>query len=130
MNNTAPCLFCQNPSVFNKDLVREFKHCYVLRDQYPVTKGHLLIIPKEHIENWFKASPDMQKYLMDATNEMKEWLDKEYQPDGYNVGMNCGWVSGQTIMHLHIHLIPRYQGDVSNPRGGVRGVIPSKQSYG
>lgn len=123
----SDCIFCE--SNLQRAPIRTFDNCYVLEDAYPVSKGHLLIIPKEHVLDWFSASKPLQLELLDALSEMKQYLEDKHQPDGYNIGMNCGNAAGQSIMHLHIHLIPRYQGDSQNPKGGVRGVIPSKQSY-
>ena len=101
----------------------------MLKDQFPVSNGHLLIIPYEHTENWFTASDSVRADMMQALQLMKELLDIEFSPDGYNIGMNCGVAAGQTIMHLHLHLIPRYIGDIEDAKGGIRGVIPSKQKY-
>ncbi len=122
------CIFCQ--IVLEKEsskILREFKHCFVVFDRFPVTKGHLLIISKKHIEHWFLAPKAVKNNIIQAADEMKLWLDETYFPDGYNFGMNCGVMAGEEIMHLHAHLIPRYKGDMDNPRGGVRGVIPEKQ---
>ena len=124
------CIFCQIGNKNRKaEIIAEFKYCYVLKDEFPVAKGHLLIIPYEHIENWFAASKEVQLEFIEVLNLMKKKLDAEYDPDGYNMGANCGKAAGQTVMHLHMHLIPRYSGDMENPKGGVRGVIPSKQKY-
>ena len=124
------CLFCD---FFNgtkpKKIIATYTHCYVIEDEFPVSKGHLLIIPNKHTENWFTASFDVKEDIIKALDEMKIKLDEQYHPDGYNVGMNCGTTARQSVYHLHVHLIPRYQGDVENPKGGVRGVIPSKQGY-
>ncbi|MFA6916882.1 MAG: HIT family protein [Parachlamydiales bacterium] len=126
----TPCIFCQIAQLEREAvIVREFEHCFVLKDQFPVSKGHLLIIPYEHTETWFTASEEVRVDIMEALKSMKEFLDNEYHPDGYNMGANCGEAAGQTVMHLHVHLIPRYKGDMADPRGGVRGVIPSKQKY-
>ena len=126
----SECLFCD---FFNgikpKKIIAIYTHCYVIEDDFPVSKGHLLIIPKNHTENWFTASFDVKEDIIKALDEMKIKLDEQYHPDGYNVGMNCGTTARQSVYHLHVHLIPRYQGDVENPKGGVRGVIPSKQGY-
>lgn len=122
------CLFCQT-ELLKDQLVAEFSHCYVIKDRFPVTKGHLLIIPYQHFEDWFAAPREIQNDIIVIIDKMKSLLDHEHHPDGYNIGANCGQAAGQTIMHLHMHLIPRYLGDVANPRGGIRGVIPAKQSY-
>lgn len=121
------CLFCRIGR--EEKPLAQFKHCYVIKDQFPVSPGHLLIIPFEHTTNWFTASKEVKLDIIHALSQMKNVLDTDYDPEGYNIGMNCGEVAGQSVMHLHVHLIPRYKGDVQSPRGGVRGVIPSKQDY-
>ncbi len=126
VDTVTNCPFCQIP---HQRVVRTFNHCYAIRDGYPVTEGHTLIIPYVHTENCFTAKEEVRVDMMEALQSLKEDLDLEYQPDGYNIGLNCGEPAGQTVMHLHLHLIPRYKGDTPNPRGGVRGVIPAKQSY-
>ena len=102
---------------------------FVIEDGFPVSKGHCLIIPHRIYSDYFESTDEEMIGLQRLVRETKEYLDKKYNPDGYNVGINSGEVSGQTVDHVHIHVIPRYEGDVDNPRGGVRGVIPSKQSY-
>lgn len=124
------CIFCQiGKQKMEAEIVAKYEHCYVIKDQYPVSKGHLLIIPYEHTENWFTASEEIQFDILNALRQMKIYLDNKNQPFGYNIGANCGETAGQTVMHLHVHLIPRYKGDMSDPKGGVRGVIPDKQKY-
>ena len=114
--NIMPCLFCSN--FLTIELENELS--FAIYDQYPVNKGHMLIIPKRHFSSFFEATPDEIEKMYELINDCKEKLDKQYQPDGYNVGVNIGEAAGQTIMHLHIHLIPRYNGDVEKPAGGVR----------
>lgn len=129
-NEKSNCLFCQIARQEKEvELVAKFEHCYIVKDQYPVSNGHILIIPYEHTENWFTAREEVRLDIIHALTQMKAYLDGEYHPDGYNIGANCGETAGQTIMHLHMHLIPRYKGDMIDPKGGVRGVIPSKQKY-
>jgi diadenosine tetraphosphate (Ap4A) HIT family hydrolase/predicted house-cleaning noncanonical NTP pyrophosphatase (MazG superfamily) len=124
------CLFCQM-SCGEKEtsFFAKFQHCYVIKDQFPVSPGHILIIPYQHTENWFTATEEVRLDIMKALISVKERLDVDYDPHGYNIGANCGKVAGQSVMHLHVHLIPRYLGDMEDPKGGVRGVIPSKQKY-
>ena len=98
-------------------------------DGFPVSRGHCLVVPHRVYSNYFDSTEDEIIGLQKLVVQTKEFLDQEYQPDGYNVGINCGEVSGQTIPHVHIHVIPRYRGDMDNPKGGVRGVISSKQKY-
>lgn len=101
-----------------------------VRDGFPVSPGHSLVIPRRHVETWFDASPWEQQAIFQLVEEVKRKLDLELQPHGYNVGFNAGKAAGQTVMHLHVHVIPRFHGDMPDPRGGVRGVIPSRQKYG
>lgn len=117
------CPFCQ------PDLFLENEFCYARFDLYPVSHGHSLIIPKRHVETWFDMTPQEQSSAIQLIEKAKAYLDIKFQPAGYNIGVNCGEVAGQTIPHAHIHLIPRYQGDMPDPKGGVRGVIPEKQKY-
>ena len=120
------CTFCN----IDKDrIILENEIAFAVYDVFPVSKGHMLIIPKKHINNYFEADEDTKKQLWKLVDECKGMADKKYAPQGYNIGINCGEAAGQTVMHLHIHLIPRYSGDIKNPRGGVRGVIPDKRIY-
>lgn len=120
------CIFCDLPKekiIVENELARAFY------DEFPVSKGHILIIPKRHIANFFELE---QKELNDINSlilECKKIIDNKYAPDGYNIGVNVGKHAGQSVFHVHVHLIPRYKGDVANPKGGVRGVIPEKQNY-
>lgn len=127
--NKSDCLFCKRASQKDLTVVSRLKHCFVIKDNFPVSPGHVLIIPNNHFDNWFEATQEVQFDIFKAISETKKILDQEYHPDGYNIGINCGQAAGQTVMHLHVHLIPRYKGDMEDPRGGVRGVIPSKQKY-
>lgn len=120
------CIFC---NIDKERIVAENEGAYAIYDGFPVSKGHMLIIPKKHFNSYFEADEETKAQLWKLVDECKEALDKKYSPDGYNIGINCGEAAGQTVMHLHIHLIPRYKGDIDNPRGGVRGVIPDKRIY-
>jgi len=102
---------------------------YARFDRYPVTPGHILLLPRRHVAGYFEATRAERAALLDLLDEAKALLDARFHPAGYNIGVNVGAVAGQTIAHLHVHLIPRYEGDVANPRGGVRGVIPARQNY-
>ena len=115
--------FLEKPKLLENDFG------FVIYDGFPVSKGHCLVVPHRVYSNYFDSTEDEIIGLQKLVVETKEFLDREYQPDGYNIGINCGEVSGQTIPHVHIHVIPRYKGDMDNPEGGVRGVIPSKQKY-
>ncbi len=98
-------------------------------DRYPVSTGHTLIIPKRHFESFFEITHEELAACYDLMSLVKDHLDREYRPDAYNVGINIGRAAGQSIMHVHMHLIPRYSGDVKRAKGGVRGVVPDKQDY-
>lgn len=98
-------------------------------DKYPVSPGHLLLIPFRHVASYFDTTSQEKQLLLQILDDCKQFLDTHYNPNGYNIGINIGVAAGQTIMHLHIHIIPRYYGDVTHPEGGVRGVIPNKQKY-
>jgi diadenosine tetraphosphate (Ap4A) HIT family hydrolase len=102
---------------------------YARFDQHPVSPGHLLVLPRRHVASYFDATADERRALFDLIDAGKALLDARFRPHGYNIGINVGESAGQTILHLHVHLIPRYRGDVANPRGGVRGVIPARQHY-
>ena len=122
-----PCLFC---NIKESGLVMENELAYASYDTYPVSELHCLIIPKRHVKNYF----DLTDEEVIACNELIKGIKKEieirdYTIKGFNIGTNSGKIAGQSIMHCHIHLIPRREGDVESPQGGVRSVIPKKQHY-
>lgn len=102
---------------------------FAVRDRFPVSPGHTLIVPRRLVATWFEASREEHLAILDLVDAVKRSLDAELHPDGYNVGFNAGEAAGQTVMHLHVHVIPRYRGDVDDPRGGVRYVIPARANY-
>ena len=120
------CPFC---SISPDRIVLENDYAVVIRDGFPVSEGHTLIIPKRHVSSWFETHAIEKAAILQAMDEAKEQIDKEYAPDGYNVGINDGEAAGQTVLHLHVHLIPRYRGDSADPRGGVRWIRPDKAKY-
>ena len=121
------CIFC-NKSKLN--IIFEDETFYVIRDAYPVTKDHTLIILNEHDKTYFDLEDkDIVQLNNIIKSQKKSLIDEDNSITGFNIGINQGESAGQTVMHLHIHLIPRRNGDVTDPRGGVRGVIPSKQKY-
>ena len=122
------CIFCNKS---NCEIVEEKKFFFIIRDTaYPVTRHHTLIISNRHIDDYFKLASEELNELNQILKEQKEKLKLlDSTISGYNVGVNIGKDAGQSIMHCHIHLIPRRKGDVDDPKGGVRGVIPSKQKY-
>ena len=120
------CLFCAIPP---EQILIDGPIAVAARDSYPVSKGHTLIIPRRHVASFFETTDEERQAMMKLLDEMKAMLDREHKPDGYNIGINNGAAAGQTVMHLHMHLIPRYAGDLPDPRGGVRWVIPEKAAY-
>ena len=100
-----------------------------MRDGYPVSVGHTLILPSRHIGSWFDATDSEQQALFRLLDAAKQMVSSEHHPDGFNIGINDGPAAGQTVPHLHVHLIPRYSGDQQDPRGGVRWVIPKRAKY-
>jgi diadenosine tetraphosphate (Ap4A) HIT family hydrolase len=120
------CPFC-NPEPDR--IVLESESILGLWDSFPVSPGHALLVPRRHVDNWSAASSQERVELCTAIIDLKRVIERNYQPHGYNIGINSGEVAGQTIPHLHVHVIPRYQGDVDDPRGGVRWVIPARANY-
>ena len=121
------CIFC---NVSPKKILHEYKHFYVIRDAFPVTPLHSLIITKRHVVSYFqcsKAELEEIPMILDTQRTELKYLDN--QITGYNIGMNIGEDAGQSIFHCHIHIIPRREDDTPDPRGGIRGVIPEKQNY-
>ena len=123
----SKCPFCSLGA--DVDIVCETQTCVAFYDKYPVSPGHTLIIPKRHVSSYFDLSPQERQDMDTMLQSVKQILDKQYHPDGYNIGINVNEAAGQTVFHVHMHLIPRYHGDVPNPKGGVRGVIPDRQKY-
>ncbi len=119
------CPFCTT----DRERIAVNDLAFAIYDGFPVNPGHALIIPKRHVANFFELSAEERMACFDLVSEVQQTLASAYRPDGYNVGINVNEAGGQTIFHVHIHLIPRYIGDVEEPRGGVRGVIPDKQGY-
>lgn len=129
MMNKGESLNCTFCNINKERIIAENEGAIAIYDGFPVSQGHLLIITKKHFPNYFEADQRTKDELLKLIDECKIIVDKKFNPDGYNIGINCGEAAGQTVMHLHIHLIPRYKGDIENPRGGVRGVIPNKRIY-
>ena len=120
-------------SIFNKINPKEKlyhgKYFFIIRDKFPVSKGHLLIISNSEKSNYFDLSEEERIHLVEVIVRAKEIIENELTPDGYNIGMNCGKVAGQTVMHFHCHVIPRYKGDMENPEGGIRHCVKDKGYY-
>lgn len=126
----SECLFCQIQSDVRDRVILENELAYAIIDGFEVTKGHSLIIPKRHVPDYFSLTQAEINAANDLITKRKDQLtDQDQSIEGFNIGINCGEVAGQTIFHCHIHLIPRRQGDVENPRGGVRHIIPNKGDY-
>ena len=120
------CPFCSLPAdriILESELVAGFW------DGYPISPGHALIVPRRHAETWFDLSAEEQAAMTAVINEVRACIEEEHSPDAYNIGVNSGPAAGQTVPHVHVHVIPRYEGDVDDPRGGVRCVVPAKANY-
>lgn len=119
------CPFC-NPE---NAVVWESEHLVAIRDGFPVTPGHTLIITRRHVATWFELDAVERAEVLRGIDEIAAELQAAEDVDGFNVGFNAGEAAGQTVHHFHLHVIPRRRGDTDDPRGGVRGVIPEKQKY-
>lgn len=123
---SEPCPFCMLPAgriVMANDLA------VAIRDGFPVSRGHTLILPRRHVVSFFAVTETERNAMMALLDATKAGLDAEFRPDGYNLGINDGQAAGQTVPHLHMHLIPRYAGDTADPRGGIRWIFPEKARY-
>ncbi len=130
MKEYSSCLFCDVQTIDRKRIVAENNLAYVIRDGFAVTEGHSLFIPKRHVADYFGLVQAEVHAINALMTEQKKKLEAEDPTiEGFNIGMNCGEVAGQTIFHCHVHLIPRRKGDVEKPRGGVRHIIPGKGHY-
>src|SRR5207302_7277355 len=120
------CPFCR----LEANRIRlESEFAVAFLDGFPVTQGHTLVIPKRHVASLFELPAEEQAAVWALVAQVRALLLAELQPDGFNVGLNDGKVAGQTVMHAHVHVIPRRDGDVADPRGGVRWVVPDKAAY-
>jgi diadenosine tetraphosphate (Ap4A) HIT family hydrolase len=126
MNPALHCPFCCLP---DDRVLAQDAHGKVIRDAYPVSPGHTLVIPHRHVGSFFDLSTEERVCLLTLLDEARRSVEAEHRPDGYNIGINDGPTAGQTVPHLHIHLIPRYAGDRTDPRGGVRWIFPDKADY-
>ena len=128
------CPFCEIASDSKHDrILNQNENAFAIRDGYPVTNGHTLIIPKRHVSSFFELAASERQSMAELLDEAQHSLDAQYQPAGYNIGINDGSAAGQTVPHCHMHLIPRYDEDNkergADPRGGVRWVVPEKADY-
>lgn len=126
LGQAAPSAFLLRPE---SEWVASNRLAFAIGDGFPVSPGHTLIVPKRMVSTWFEATAAEKAAMVDLLEVVRRHLDDEHQPDGYNVGFNAGEAAGQTVRHLHLHVIPRYRGDVEDPRGGIRHVIPGKGNY-
>ena len=124
MSENTDCPFCDSEVAILKNGLAHTRF-----DIYPVSKGHVLVVPFRHVSDFFELTDEERIAVFQLIDEAKALLDKELKPDGYNIGVNVGEAAGQTVSHVHVHVIPRYKRDMDNPKGGVRGVIPDKQKY-
>lgn len=120
------CPFCHLPGA---SVVAKSRHALAIRDRYPVSSGHTLVIPKTHAEAFFDQSADVQADIWRLVARMRNDIESELEPDGFNVGLNEGTAAGQTVKHVHVHVIPRFDGDVTDPKGGIRWVVPECAAY-
>ena len=120
------CPFCNFGEI---EVLYQNEHAIAFRDRFPVSKGHTLIVPKQHVVSLFNLSSEVQQSIWAFVAEIRHHISVELHPDSFNIGINDGWAAGQTVPHAHIHVIPRYKGDVPDPKGGIRWVIPKKADY-
>lgn len=126
----AHCVFCEiQKNEFALRIIAQNKFAIAMSDGFPLTNGHTLLIPKRHIQSFFEITETERSAIFTLLDIAKKKLDQEYSPDAYNIGINDGEYAGQTVQHLHIHLIPRYKGDAEDPRGGIRWIMPDKADY-
>lgn len=123
------CLFCERENPEKHRIFAENNLFYARWDNFPVSLGHAEIVPKRHMESFFELALEELKQLYGLLLAAQVIIEATYAPDGFNIGVNEGAAAGRTVHHLHIHLIPRYNGDIPNPRGGVRNIIPGKGDY-
>lgn len=126
MINNEKCIFCDVP---DSEIYLQNDYAIARFDKFPVNPGHVLIIPKRHISNYFELGVIERQACWDLLDTVQKQLKTKFTADGFNIGVNVDEAAGQTIWHAHIHLIPRYKNDVDNPRGGVRSVIPDRKLY-
>lgn len=121
-----PCPFCHpDPG----RIVARTDLALALRDAYPLAPGHTLIVPARHVASWFDTTEQERRAITELISVVRGQLEGEFHPDGYNIGINDGAAAGQTVMHLHVHVIPRRKGDVPDPRGGIRWIFPDRADY-
>ena len=126
MEPDRPCPFC---AIDASRIIAQSPLAVAFRDGFPVSVGHCLVVPRRHVASWFETSEHERLEMMRLIDEARDRLAMEHRPEGFNIGINDGRAAGQTVMHVHVHLIPRYFGDRADPRGGVRWVLPDAADY-
>lgn len=122
---SADCIFCRP----DRAILAETELSLAFFDSYPVSRGHALVVPRRHLVSIWDLSAGEYADAFNLVRRVKELLQEKFEPQGFNIGANCGAAAGQSVWHAHIHVIPRYAGDVANPKGGVRNVVPGKGGY-
>lgn len=123
------CLFCDKDNPENHTIICENELFYARWDNFPVARGHAEIVPKRHIISFFELTVKELRQMFSLIKATSNLISADFHPDGFNIGLNESEAAGRTVHHLHIHIIPRYKGDVPNPRGGIRNIIPGKGDY-
>ena len=126
MTGQPDCPFChleEDCVLFRSETV------VALWDRFPVSQGHVLVIPHRHVTSWLETTPEEHAELLHMVGVVREAIESQHHPAGFNIGINVGQAAGQTVSHLHVHVIPRYEGDVANPQGGIRNVVPDRSGY-
>ena len=123
---TKKCPFCPPK---DHEVLETHELAVAIKDSFPLTRGHALVVPRRHVASFFDLTTEERLAIVELLDRAKAVLDKRYAPDAYNIGINDGAPAGQTVMHVHVHLIPRYKGDADDPRGGVRWIFPRKADY-
>jgi diadenosine tetraphosphate (Ap4A) HIT family hydrolase len=126
LNRTTKCVFC---TLSDSRIILANEHAIIIRDGFPISPGHTLVIPRRHVGSFFQITSEERACLLELLDQSKKMADEEFSPDGYNIGINDGASADQIVPHLHIHLIPRYVGDREDSRGGIRWIIPEKAEY-
>ena len=126
MTDPITCPFCP---IKDREILADHPLAAAITDSFPLTQGHTLIVPRRHVASFFELTTNERLAILGLLDQAKATLDTKYSPDGFNIGVNDGAAAGQTVMHVHIHLIPRYKGDADDPRGGVRWIFPRKADY-
>ncbi len=121
-----PCPFCNPPP---GRVVLEGVAAMALWDSHPLNPGHVLIVPRRHVASWFEVTATEREQMLDLADDARRIVIEKHRPDAFNLGINDGAMAGQTVPHVHLHLIPRYRGDMPDPRGGVRWIIPERAGY-